>query len=78
MRFGGGRLHARACCICRHSPRGPLKLWLRARFLTPPRPRLASPFRVEYNDNGKIPGITGNVDVDVFAGSMSELLKLCF
>ncbi len=32
----------------------------------------------QYDDNGKIPGISGNVDVDYFAGTMDDLLHLCF
>ena len=32
----------------------------------------------QYNDNGQIPGISGNVDVDYFAGDESNLHNLCF
>lgn len=32
----------------------------------------------QHDDNGKIPGIVGNVDVDYFAGTREELHKLCF
>jgi hypothetical protein len=32
----------------------------------------------QYNDNGQIPGISGNVDVDYFAGTEANLRNLCF
>jgi lysozyme len=32
----------------------------------------------QYNDNGQLPGIAGNVDVDYFQGSESDLKNLCF
>ena len=32
----------------------------------------------QHNDNGKIPGIKGNVDVDYFNGSLELLHRLCF
>lgn len=32
----------------------------------------------QHSDAGKIPGITGNVDLDYFAGSVAQLEKLCF
>jgi GH25 family lysozyme M1 (1,4-beta-N-acetylmuramidase) len=32
----------------------------------------------QYNDNGQLPGIAGNVDVDYFQGTENDLKALCF
>lgn len=37
---------------------------------------LPTPLVAEHNDNGRISGITGNVDVDYFAGNLTALSRL--
>lgn len=54
-------------------------LWVAA-YTPAPQVPPAWPFWTfwQYADNGSIPGITGKVDLDHFAGSEEELAKLCF
>ncbi len=54
-------------------------LWIAAYISHPlvPAPAWGGWTFWQYNDNGQLPGISGNVDVDYFSGSVADLKSLC-